>query len=57
MRTLDRSEFALVAGGVEGTITGGAVCTKTTTTTTHPDGTKTTTTTITCAVNTTVKVD
>ena len=56
MRNLNGSEIDLVSGGVSGTATGGASCTKTTTTTTQPDGTTTTTTTITCQVNTTIVV-
>lgn len=57
MRTLSKYEVGFVSGGIEGTVTGGASCTKTTTTTTNADGSTTTTTTTTCQVNTTISVN
>lgn len=57
MRTLQNHEVNYVSGGVTGTASGGASCTKTTSTTTHADGSKTTTTTTHCQVNTTIKVE
>lgn len=57
MRTLQTHEVNYVSGGITGTASGGASCTRTTSTTTHADGSKTTTTTTHCQVNTTLKVE